>query len=134
MPEVTGQVCVNGARMGRISYRPFWVLNLSILIRMVHQVGAAVFLAAYLLDVIPGPPVAYVIATLISGGLLVITELWRHRQYFREFAGVITMVKLILLGAAYHGFLPLLGTVLLTFGIAAVGAHAPKTMRHRLLF
>ena len=31
--------------MGRIGDRPYWVLNLSILIRAVHQVGASVFLA-----------------------------------------------------------------------------------------
>ena len=68
------------------------------------------------------------------GGLLLATECLRHRQIFRELSGAITMLKLLLLGAAYHGFLPLPGTVLLVFVIASIGAHAPKKVRHRLLF
>lgn len=134
MQEETGNGCESSAKMGKIGYRPYWALNLSILIRAVHQIGAAVFLAAYLLDAIPGPPKVYVLIACFSGGALLVTEWMRHRQIFRELAGTITMVKLLLLGAAYHGFLPLPGTVLLVFFIASVGSHAPKKVRHRLLF
>jgi len=134
MKEETGKGCVDSDKMGRIGDRPYWVLNLSILIRAVHQVGVAVFLAAYLLDAIPGPPNLYVFIAFISGGLLLATEWLRHRQILRELAGIISLVKLLLLGAAYHGFLPLPATVLLVFVIASIGAHAPKKMRHRLLF
>ncbi len=134
MQEETGNGCENSAKMGRIGYRPYWVLSLSIVIRAVHQVGAAVFLAAYLLDAIPGPPEVYVYIAFISGGLLLATECMRHRQIFRELSGAITMVKLLLLGAAYHGFLPAQGTILLVFFIASVGSHAPKKVRHRLLY
>ncbi len=124
----------NGSRMGRIGNRPYWALNLSLLVRAAHQIGAAVFLAAFLLDVTPGPPKLYVALALISGGLLLVTEWLRHRQIFRELAGIITLAKLILLGGAYHGYLPLWQTVLLAFVIASVGAHAPKKVRHRLLY
>lgn len=134
MQDGIGKNRENSEKMGRIGDRPYWVLNLSILIRSLHQVGAAVFLAAYLLDAIPGPPMVYVVIALLSGGLLLGTEWLRHRQIFREVAGMITIVKLLLLGAAYHGFLPLPATVLLAFIIASVGAHAPKKVRHRLLF
>jgi hypothetical protein len=134
MRDGAGSGRENSERMGRIGDRPYWVLNCSILIRALHQVGAAVFLAAYLLDAIPGPPMAYVLVALFSGGLLLGTEWLRHRQIFRELAGMITIVKLLLLGAAYHGFLPLPATVLLAFLIASIGAHAPKKVRHRLLF
>ena len=133
MQDGSGTGCEHNEKMGKIGNRPFWVLNLSILIRAVHQIGAAIFLAAYLLDVIPGPPVFYVIIALISGGLLLATEWMRHRQIFRELAGMITVIKILLLGAAYHGFLPLQETVLLAFFIASLGAHAPKKVRHRLL-
>ena len=133
MQDGNGAGCEHNEKMGRIGNRPFWVLNLSILIRAVHQIGAAIFLAAYLLDVIPGPPVFYVIIALISGGLLLATEWMRHRQIFRELAGMITVIKILLLGAAYHGFLPLQETALLAFFIASLGAHAPKKVRHRLL-
>ncbi len=121
------------ANTGRIGDRPFWILNFSILIRAAHQVGAAVFLAAFLLDAIPEPPMVYVLIALISGGLLLACEWMRHRQIFREVAGMITLVKILLLGAAYHGYLPLTETILLAFIIASVGAHAPKKFRHRLL-
>ena len=121
-------------KMGRIGYRPFWVLNLSLLIRAAHQVGAAVFLAAYLLDAIPGPPEFYVVAVFLSGGVLFFSEWLRHRQSYREMSGMTTMVKVILLGLAYHGFLPPQETVLLAFVIASIVAHAPKKVRHRLLY
>jgi hypothetical protein len=134
MRDRSGNGCENSETMGRIGDRPYWVLHLSILIRAAHQVGAAVFLAAFLLDVIPGPPPAYVFVAFLSGGLLLGTEWLRHRQIFRELAGMISVVKLLLLGAAYHGFLPLPATVLLIFVIASIGAHAPKKVRHRLLF
>ena len=120
-------------KTGRIGDRPFWILNFSILIRAAHQVGAAVFLAAFLLDAIPEPPMIYVLIALISGGLLLACEWMRHRQIFREVAGMITLVKILLLGAAYHGYLPLTETILLTFIFASIGAHAPKKFRHRLL-
>lgn len=134
MRDETGNCSGNSDRMGRIGDRPYWVLNISILIRAVHQVGVGVFLAAYLLDVIPGPPLFYVMIAFLSGALLLCSEWWRHRQIFRELAGMISIVKLLLLGAAYHGFLPLPATVLLAFFIASLGAHAPKKVRHRLLF
>ncbi len=134
MREETQNGVENSAKIGRIGYRPYWVLILSILIRAVHQIGAAVFLAAYLLDAIPRPPVVYVVVAFLSGGLLLVSEWLLHRQVGRELSGVITMVKILLLGAAYHGFLPLQETVLLAFVIASVGSHAPKRVRHRLLF
>ena len=133
MRDEAGNCSGNSDKMGRIGDRPYWVLNISILVRAVHQVGVAVFLAAYLLDVIPGPPLIYVMIAFLSGALLLGTEWLRHRQIFRELAGMISIVKLLLLGAAYHGFLPLPATVLLAFVIASLGAHAPKKVRHRLL-
>jgi NhaP-type Na+/H+ or K+/H+ antiporter len=122
------------AKTGRIGDRPLWVLNISILIRSVHQVGAAVFLTAYLLDAIPGPPNIYVGIAFVSGLLLMLSEWLRHRQIFQELAGFITLLKILLLGAAYHGLLPPLETVLFAFVMASIGAHAPKKVRHRLLF
>ena len=120
--------------MGRIGSRPFWVLNLSVVIRAFHQVGAAVFLTSFLFrDTFSLPPV-YLYLVFLSGGILVFTEWLRHRQIFREVSGVATTVKLVLLGAAYHHFLPMTGTVVLTFFLASVCSHAPKTIRHRLMF
>lgn len=126
--------CKNGANMGRIGYRPYWIFALSIFIRALHQVGAAVFLAGILLDLHPQPPAMYVVIGAVTGVLLLASEWLRHRQVHRELSGVVTVVKLLVLGAAYHGFLPAQGAVLLAFVIASLGSHAPKEFRHRLLF
>jgi len=134
MQEEAGHGCEKSVNMGRIEHRPYWVLNLSILARAAHQVGAAVFLAAYLVGILPGPPTFYVLLALLSGLLLMVTEWLRHRQIYREIAGMITLGKILLLGAAYHSLLPPQATVLLAFFIASIGAHMPKTVRHRLLF
>ncbi|GAB6190844.1 hypothetical protein JCM39068_05930 [Desulfocastanea catecholica] len=123
-----------GNKMGRIGMRPYWVLNLSVLIRAVHQVGAAVFLATYLIDGIAHPPSFYLVLVFVSGMALLFTEWLRHRQLYRELSGVTTACKLLLLGAAYHGLLSAPIAVLLAFVLASVGAHVPKKVRHRLLF
>lgn len=120
--------------MGRIGARPYWLLNFSLVIRAAHQIGAAIFLASFVLDAIPRPPASYVTIALASGALLMGSEWLRHRQIFRETAGVVTLSKILLLGLAYHGYLPAAGTVLLAFILASVAAHAPKNIRHRLLY
>lgn len=134
MRDGTKNGCDNNVKTGRIGERPYWALHLSLLIRVVHQIGAAVFLAACLLDRLPAPPGAYVAVAFLSGALLLAAEWWRHRQIWREFSGTVTFVKIALLGAVHHGFLPPQETVLLAFAIASFGAHAPKRVRHRLLF
>lgn len=125
---------IDGNKMGRIGQRPYWVLSLSILIRAFHLVGAAVFLSSFLLLEIARPPLMYVVIAFGSGAALLFTEWMRHRQIYREISGASTVLKLVLLGAAYHGFLPAQETVLLVFILASLAAHAPKLVRHRLLF
>jgi len=125
---------VGRIELGRLGDRPFWVLSLSIFIRAVHQVGAAVFLASFLIDELSNPAPGYLLLTIISGCMLFFTEGMRHRQIYREVSGLSTFIKLILIGAAYHGFLPETITILAAFIIASAGAHAPKIIRHRLLF
>lgn len=119
-------------RQGRIGNRPFSVLILSILVRAIHQIGAAVYLSAFLLDFSLPQPYFYI--AVLSGFILVFTEWLRHRQLLREVAGMSTLVKLILLGLAFHHIVPADPAVIAAFLIAAVGAHAPKDYRHRLLF
>lgn len=121
-------------KMGRIGYRPYWVLKLSVVIRAVHQVGAALFLASFLLDDVVHLPSLYLDIVFVSGVALFCTEWMRHRQICREFSGVSTLIKLVLLGAAYHGFFPAPATVLLAFVLASIGSHVPKKVRHRLLY
>ena len=134
MAEKSSNERDEGGKMGRIGNRPYWVLSLSIIIRAMHLVGAAVVLTSFLLEDRARPPSLYVAIAFVSGVVLLVTEWIRHRQICRELAGVSTFVKMLLLGAAYHGFLPMRGTVLLVFLLASVASHAPKLVRHRLLF
>ena len=124
----------NSGKMGRIGNRPYWVLILSIVVRAIHLVGAAVVLASFLLSDLARPPALFERMAFISGAVLLFTEWIRHRQICRELAGVSTFLKILLLGAAYHGLLPVRETMLLVFFLAAVSSHAPKLVRHRLLF
>ncbi len=124
----------NAGNTGRIGNRPYWVLSLSIVIRAIHLIGASVILSSVLLGDMGRPPSFYLVLASVSGIVLLCTEWLRHREIYRELAGGSTLVKMLLLGAAYHGLLPLPGTVLLVFFLASVAAHAPKLVRHRLLF
>ncbi len=132
--EMRKSATCKGEKIGRIGYRPYWVLNLSILVRAAHQVGAAVFLASFLLGEKAHPPSFYLVLASVSGVVLFFCEWMRHRQICRELSGVFTMVKLLLLGAAFHGFLPPQIAILLAFVLASIGAHTPKIVRHKLLF
>lgn len=122
------------AKMGKVGYRPFWILKLSIVLRAIHQVGAAVFLSSFLLKEVNGPPMMYLILASTSGVALLLAEAMRHRQIYRELSGLSTIVKLVLLGLAYHGLFPQTITVVAVFLLASISSHAPKLYRHRLLY
>lgn len=121
-------------RLGRTADRPYWIWMTSIFIRALHQVGAAVFLAVFLLPGHPDLPRMYLLLAAVTGVLLMTTEMLRHRQLLREPAGLTTVVKLVLMGMAIHGWLPAVPTILAAFVLAAFFAHAPKHIRHLRLF
>jgi hypothetical protein len=121
-------------RLGRAVQRPYWVLTMSILLRACHQVGAALFLCSFMFASGNHFPHWSSYLSLVSGVLLLAAEAMRHRQIYREISGLITIVKCVLIGAAVHGVLPAAPTVLVAFLAASIGAHAPKNIRHRLIF
>ncbi len=121
-------------RLGRIGSRPLWVLQLSFLIRAAHQVGAAVFLSYWLIEGSPALSAGYLRLVYGTGIALVLTEWLRHRQLYREVSGLATFLKLALLGLGAHGIIAQKYSVLLAFVLAALAAHAPKLVRHRLIF
>ena len=121
-------------RMGRIEDRPYWIFIFSIFVRAVHQLGAAVFLAAYLFPDKLALPQLYLFMAATSGIILMGAEWYRHRQLLKEFSGLSTMIKLVLLGLAYHTHLASKILVVTAFLLASVCSHAPKAVRHRLMF
>ena len=122
------------SRLGRVGNRPAWVLYLSFAIRAAHQVGAAVFLSFWLIEGSPALPAGYLRLVYGTGIALVLSEWLRHRQLYRELSGLATGLKLVLLGLGAHGIIAQKHSVLLAFVLAALAAHAPKLVRHRLLF
>lgn len=122
------------SRLGQTADRPYWIWLVSIFIRALHQVGAAVFLAVFLLPGRPDLPLFYLILSAVTGVMLMASEMLRHRQLLREPAGLATLVKLVLMGMALHGWLPGAPAMLTAFVLAAIFAHAPKHIRHRRLF
>lgn len=119
-------------RLGRTGERPYWILIFSVLVRAVHQVGAAVCLSACLLGTdLPWP---YLALAGVSGGGLMVTEALRHRQLLREAAGIVTLVKTGVIGLGLHGWIPPAPALLSAFVLASFYAHAPKTIRHRIWF
>jgi len=121
-------------KLGIAKERPYGVVLFSVVVRALHLVGSGVFLACFLVDEPAGPPALYLWLAGITGAVLMVTEGLRHRQFYREFAGVGTFVKLLLLGLAFHNLLPQAATVLAAFMVAAIAAHLPKNIRHRLLY
>lgn len=111
-----------------------WGLWLSICIRALHQLGAAFFLASFLLGYGGEQAQNIMYLVLVSGVALCIAEGARHRQMYREVSGFVTFCKCVLIGLGFHGFLPPGPAVLAGFIVASIGAHAPKQVRHRLLF
>ncbi len=126
--------CSDRDKMGRIGERPLWVLYFSIFIRAIHQVGAAVILSSFLIDGISRPPRLFLAIAIITGIVLVTTEGMRHRQMYREVSGLGTILKLLLLGAGFHGFLPVTEAVSASFILASLSSHTPKAIRHKLIF
>ncbi len=120
-------------KLGRTWARPAWMRNISVLVRALHQIGAAVFLAGCLFADGKIPPF-YLYLVNITGILLVITEGIRHREMYRELFGIAILIKLILLGLCFHRILPLGPTALAAFFLSALTAHFPKKYRHMLLF
>ncbi len=122
------------SRLGQTADRPYWIWMITIFIRALHQVGAAVFLAVFLLPGRLDLPLFYLILAAVTGVMLMASEMLRHRQLLREPAGLATLVKLVLMGMALHGWLPGAPAMLTAFVLAAIFAHAPKHIRHRRLF
>lgn len=119
--------------IGIIADRPYWMTYVSLVSRSLHQVGAAVFLAAYLLGVADTAPVFYLLLAAVSGFVLMGVEAVRHRQLLREVSGLTTIAKMVMIGLAYHAYLPSTATILIAFFMASFISHAPKAIRHRVV-
>ncbi len=120
--------------LGRVGDRPMWLLYFSIGVRAVHQVGAAVFLVAYLTLDLTILSDGFVLLGVLSGAVLFAAESVRHRQMYRELTGTVTVLKLFLLGLVFHGLIPGVIVIPGIFILSSLASHAPRNIRHRMLF
>jgi hypothetical protein len=121
-------------RMGRVGDRARWVRTGSVFVRAAHLLGASAVLGACLFGVADAAVHPWWIAAGVSGAALVVAELLRHPELWREGAGWATILKLCLVGLSLSA--PSAAPWLLSaaFVVAVVGAHAPREWRHRKLF
>ncbi|WP_050769964.1 hypothetical protein [Desulfuromonas acetoxidans] len=124
----------NDEKIGVIADRPYCFVYVSLISRALHQLGAAIFLATYVLSATDSPAWRIsLMLTVVSGMVLLGSEAIRHRQFLREVFGLSTLFKLVLVGFAHHGWLPAIPSVTVAFLLASLISHAPKAVRHRLL-
>lgn len=128
------QTISENKKIGHIADRPVWMTYASLIARAFHQIGAAVFLAYYLIAAGTGPPLSYLFLAAISGIILMAVEAVRHRQLLKEVSGLTTVIKCVFIGLAFHQWIPSTVTILLVFFVASIVSHAPKKIRHKLLF
>ncbi len=134
MKKTDKDISSTSLSLGRTEQRPYWVLLFSVAVRAAHQIGAAVFLTTFLFTEMVFPAGVYTWLVVISGFALLATEWMRHREIYREVCGVATGIKCLLIALVVHGLLP--GTLLIpgAFLLASIAAHAPKNIRHKLLY
>ncbi|WP_084091781.1 hypothetical protein [Malonomonas rubra] len=119
---------------GRIGYRSDQIRYLSIFVRSFHQLAVAIFIGAFFFAVDSPAAESAFLFVVVTGILLLFLEALRHRQFYREVFGLITFLKAALVGGAFHKFLPSIPAFLFVFLVASLVSHAPKGIRHRLLF
>jgi hypothetical protein len=105
-----------------------------VFVRAAHLLGTSAVLGAALFGVAGAAVHPWWIVAAASGVLLVVAELLRHPELWREVAGWATVAKLVLVGVGLA--VSPAGPWLLStaFVVAVVGAHAPREWRHRKLF
>ena len=106
-----------------------WV---KIVLRAIHVLCAGVLTGAYLLEVAAPQREGYLIATAITGLLLLASDLYESAAFLVQVRGAIVLLKLTLL--ALLPVLPAQGLVLAGILVASViSSHASSAVRYHLL-
>ena len=105
-----------------------------ILARGAHVLCAGVFMGAYLFDVEPGVRLGWLLATVVSGLVLLLLDLHETATFLVQFRGLVFLTKVGLL-ATLHWFGDwkawVLGFLVL---ISVVSSHASAKVRYKVLF
>ena len=102
--------------------------------RSIHVVLASVSLGAFVFHVEPATRWPWLLATLLSGILMLGLYVYESGAFLLQVGGLVVAAKLVLLS-----FLPAFGAarvgVLMVVAFASViASHAPSSFRHRLIW
>jgi len=114
------------ATAARIPYARAWNIGL----RTAHIAVIAVLVGGHVFDVSRARLLPWLIATLVTGALLMFLEAFPHLRWFYQGRGVLVMWKLLLL-LAIPWFWDARVTILFTIIVlASVGSHMPARFRY----
>jgi hypothetical protein len=108
---------------------------LSIGLRCLHLVGICGLSGAYLFSLPQAEWYGYLLITLVSGGLMVLKEIYLDAMWLLQLRGQVILFKIVLLGLAAVYF-PKMDSLIFLVIIVASGiiAHAPGKLRYYSLW
>lgn len=102
---------------------------INIVLRTLHLIGVAGVGGAYLYNLAASDWYPYMILTLLSGGLMVLIEIWSNGIWLVQLRGISTLLKIIILSMTFFvGLHPYL--LLSVIVIAGLISHAPGKLRY----
>lgn len=108
--------------------------NIRTLLRALHILSAGTLLGGHIFAISTPQLLPWLYATIITGLLILITDLHATACVLFEVRGVAVIIKLLLMLAIavwFEARIPLLCIILL---IGVYGSHMPKWQRHKMLF
>jgi hypothetical protein len=108
--------------------------NIRTLLRALHILSAGTLLGGHIFDMPVPILMPWLYATIITGTLILITDLHATACVLFEIRGIAIIIKLMLMLAIavwFEARVPLLCIILL---IGVYGSHMPKYQRHKMLF
>jgi hypothetical protein len=107
-----------------------WGRPLQVALRTVHIIAMAMVLGGLARGGTHATLLPWILATLLSGALLLGIDLWKSCAFFGQGAGVAVLLKLVLLGLGNLFPEARFEWYLAATAVASVGSHMAATWRH----
>lgn len=101
--------------------------------RTAHLAGMCGLVGGLLFGVAAASLPPWLVATVLSGGLLAATDVYEEGPYFTEIRGAAMVLKLMLLVVAWAVPAACTGLLFAVIVLSSVVSHAPGKVRHRSL-
>lgn len=103
-------------------------------LRTLHILATGVLLGGHIFGQSKEQLIGWLVGSIVSGGLLLATDLHSSFALLFQVRGLLTILKLLLVAMVFvfwQGRVPLL---ILALVIGGIGSHMPGKMRYRLVF